>query len=151
MLTQKKQISELREECDKSYVSPARVKLGWIYLKEKKHAECAELLAPFCDIWFMLRESERSIDLWKLLLECVKSHRFLEEWENFIDQDVLKYVDELFKCIAAKLKVEMPINETCECEKCNQCVISCIIEIGKVIDSHMVDDVVTKADWQLIN
>ena len=127
--------NELETDCDASYTSPARIKLCEIYLNEGKYKECAELLAPFCDMWLELPKEERSIELWQMIHKCVQKEEFIQAWEDVIDEDISEYFNEVFEAVIGEFGVDMndffQSDENCICENCDLCIVNLLIKIGE--------------------
>lgn len=124
---------ELRIECETSYVSPARIKLSEIYFNEGKYKECAELLAPFCDMW--LESDERSIDLWRLICKFVAKNEFIGAWEDIVGEDIQEYFNEVFQGVICELDIDINAisqsDTNCICGNCDLCIINLMLKIGE--------------------
>ena len=124
---------ELKTECETSFVSPARIKLSEIYFNEGKYEECAELLAPFCDMW--LESGERSIDLWRVISKFVSKNEFIGAWEDIVDEDIQEYFNEVFQGVTCELDIDintiLQSDTNCICDNCDLCIINLMLKIGE--------------------
>ena len=124
---------ELKTECETSFVSPARIKLSEIYFNEGKYKECAELLAPFCDMW--LESDERSIDLWRVICKFVAKNEFVGAWEDILGEDIQEYFNEVFQSVTSELDIDinamLQSDTNCSCDNCDLCIINLMLKIGE--------------------
>ena len=124
---------ELITECETSFVSPARIKLSEIYFNEGKYEECAELLAPFCDMW--LESGERSIDLWRVISKFVSKNEFIGAWEDIVDEDIQEYFNEVFQGVICELEIDinaiLQSDTNCICDNCDLCIMNLMLKIGE--------------------
>jgi len=127
--------NELKIKCETSYVSPARIQLSEIYFNEGEYEKCAELLAPFCDMW--LETEEKSIELWRMIYKCVRKVEFIQAWEDIVDEDIREYFNEIFEAVISEFDIDLNVflqSETnCSCDNCDLCVVNLLMEIGEKI------------------
>lgn len=130
-----KEDKQLKTECETSFVSPARIKLSEIYLNERKYKECAELLAPFCDMW--LESAERSIELWRMIFKCSTKTVFITAWEDIINEDIAEYFNEVFQSVIYELDIDLNAilksgtDFSCICDNCDLCILNFMLKIGE--------------------
>ena len=81
----------MKAECELCYVALARVELSEIYFEEGEYKLCADLLAPFCDMWLI--SDTRPIGLWKIMKKCTMKEEFVQAWEDIVDEDIRIGID----------------------------------------------------------